>query len=490
MPAFLAGCGVQPAIEPDVAPPANPFLAWFGIDEAVSSRVFARLAAGGADSADLYFQHRRETTLEMQEGVVTRADSQILQGVGLRVVDGERTGYAFTEDLSVPAMENAARIAAGSISDHPGVPPADFVASPPGRLYVVERPWSQVATAQKIALLERLDRQARAADPSVESVVISWSDIDERVTVATLDGRLVGDERPMTRLAVRVSAKRNGREETGFANVAARAGVAWYSDDRIDRLAREAVDRALVRFDAVRAPVGDMPVVLAAGSSGILLHEAIGHAFEGDFAEEGDSHYAGRMGEKIADGSVTLVDQGTLPGERGSLNYDDEGTACGRTVLVDKGVLSSWLHDSLTARRAGVSPTGSGRRESYRFPPMPRMTCTFVEDGPHTRDEIIAAVDRGVIAESFTAGQVRAGEGGFTFAVSTGWLVEGGRITAPLRDFNLAGIGADALSGITMVANDGRMDSGGWTCGKKGQQVPVSHGMPTVLVSSLQVVER
>lgn len=490
MPAFLAGCGVQPAIEPTVTPPADPFLVWFGIDEAVLSRVFAVLASGGADAADLYFQHRRETILEMQQGMVTRADSQILQGVGLRVVAGERTGYAFTEDLSLPAMENAARIAAGAITGHLRAPPLDFVPSPPGSLYVVERPWSEVAAEQKIALLGRLDRQARAADPAVESVVISWSDIDERVTVATLDGRLVGDERPMTRLAVRVSAKRDGRAESGFANVAARADITWYSDERIDRLAREAVDRALLRFDAVRAPVGDMPVVLAAGSSGILLHEAIGHAFEADFSEEGASRYSGRMGQKIADDSVTLVDQGTLPRERGALNYDDEGTACGRTLLVDKGVLNSWLHDSLTAQRAGVAPTGSGRRESYRFAPMPRMTCTFIEDGTHTRDEIIAAVDRGVIAETYTAGQVRAGAGGFTFAVDTGWLVEGGRITAPLRDFNLAGLGADALSGITMVANDGRMDSGGWTCGKKGQQVPVSHGMPTVLISSLKVVER
>lgn len=487
LPAFLAGCGVQPAIEPAALPPSSPFLAWFGVDEAGLSRVFAVLTANGADSAEIYFQHRREMILEMRDGVVTRADSQVLQGVGLRVVAGERTGYAFTEETTRPAMEKAARIAAGALAGDAHPYPQRFAALPQGNLYVVEVPWSEIAADRKIGRLERLDREARAADPTIDTVHGSWSDVEERVTIATLDGRLVGDERPMTRLAVRVSASRNGRRESGFANVAARAGMAWHTDERVDRLAREAVDRALLRFDAVRAPEGEMPVVLARGSSGILLHEAIGHAFEADFNEQGASRYSGRLGEKIADRNVTLVDQGTLPRERGALNYDDEGTACGRTILVRNGVFESWLHDSLTARRAGVEPTGSGRRESYRFAPMPRMTCTFIENGPHTRDEIIAAVNRGVIAETYTTGRVEAGAGGFTFAVDTGWLIEDGRITAPVRDFRLTGIGADVLSGITMVGNDGRMDSGGWICGKKGQQVPVSHGTPTLLVPSLKV---
>lgn len=487
MPAFLAGCGVQQAIEPAALPPSNPFLDFFGIDEAALSRTFAVLTGNGADTADIYLQHRREHILEMEEGVVTGADSQLLQGVGLRVMVAGRTGYAYTEELTLPAMENAARIAAATVSGNPRPYPNGFATSPQGDLYVVEVPWSQVAADRKLGLIERLDRQARAADPAVDSVVISWSDVDERVIIATLDGRIVADERPMTRLAARVSASRSGRREFGFANIAARAGAEWYTDERLNRLAREAVDRALLRFDAIKAPTGELPVVLAAGSSGILLHEAIGHAFEADFSEDGVSHYSGRLGEKIADDNVTLIDQGTLPRERGALNYDDEGIACGRTVMVENGVLKSWLHDSLTARRAGVPPTGSGRRESYRFEPMPRMTCTFIEDGPHAREEIIAAVDRGVIAETYSAGQVQIGAGGFTFLVNSGWLVEQGRVIAPLRDFRLTGIGADVLSGITMVANDGRMDSGGWTCGKKGQRVPVSHGMPTVLVSSLEV---
>lgn len=488
MPAFLAGCGVQQAIEPAAVPPANPFLASFGVDEAMLSRVFAALAPKGADTADIYFQHRRQNVLEMQDGVITESDSSILQGVGLRVVTGERTGFAFTEELTAAAMERAARVAVDAAAGKSRVPPQAFTTAPAGGLYVVEVPWPDVANQRKQALLESIDRQARAADPAVDSVSVSWLDADERILIATLDGRLVGDERPMTRVSVRVSANRNGRREWGFANVAARAGIAWYDEARIDALAREAVDRALVRFEATDAPTGDMPVILSAGTSGILLHEAIGHAFEADFALSGASRYAGRMGQPVAGPGVTLVDQATLAAERGALNYDDEGTKTGRTVLVDSGVLRSWLHDTTTARRAGVAPTGSARRESYRFAPLPRMSCTFIESGPFDREEIIASVDRGVLAETYTTGRVTLGEeGAFNFSVDTGWLVENGRITAPLSDFTIAGTGADTLAAMTMVANDGRMDRGGWTCGKKGQQVPVSHGMPTVLVSSLAV---
>lgn len=468
-------------------PPSNPFREWFGIDQAMLSRVFGVLTANGADIADVYFQHRRTTVLEMQEGVIKRADTDVLQGVGLRVVNGDRTGYGFTEELTLPAMMAAARVAAEAVSGNARVPPSGFLAAPTGKLYVVEVPWSDVAAERKVAILERLDGRVRAADPAVESVRISWLDVDERVLVATLDGRLVGDERPMTRLAIRATASRDGRQASGFANIAARDDVTWYTDARIDRLARDAVDRALIRFDAVPAPTGEMPVVLAAGTSGILLHEAIGHAFEADFADDGVSGYADRIGDRVADPGITLVDQGNLPGERGALNYDDEGTPSGRTVLVENGVLRSFVHDLMTARHSGVAPTGTGRRESYRFAPLPRMTCTFIENGPHNREEIVASIDRGIIAETFTTGQTEIGEGGFSFAVDTGWMVENGRISAPVRDCRLSGTGTDVLLGMSMAADDGRMDSGGWTCGKKGQQVPVSHGMPTVLVSSLTV---
>jgi TldD protein len=243
----------------------------------------------------------------------------------------------------------------------------------------------------------------------------------------------------------------------------------------------------MILFEAKRPPAGDMPVILAAGASGILLHEAIGHGLEADFNRKGVSIYSDMLGKKVAEPFVTVIDQATLPFERGSLNYDDEGNACGRTVLVENGILRSYLHDSMSARHYKLKTTGSGRRQSYRHAPMPRMTCTFMEGGPHTRDEIIAAVKNGIIAETYTNGQVQIGAGDFTFYIKNGWLVENGKVTAPIKDCNIIGNGPDALTKISMVANDGRLDTGGWTCGKDGQSVPVSQGMPTVLVSSLTV---
>ena len=252
-------------------------------------------------------------------------------------------------------------------------------------------------------------------------------------------------------------------------------------------MTREAVERTMMLFDARRPPAGEMPVILAAGAGGIVLHEAIGHALEADFVRDGASVYAGRLGAAVAEPFVTVVDQATIPHERGALNCDDEGHPTGRNVLVENGVLTAYLHDAISARHYRHSPTGSGRRESYRFAPMPRMTCTFLEAGPHTRDEIIAAVDRGVICETFTTGQVELGAGNFTFNIKNGWLVEGGRVTSPLKDFTITGNGPDTLRAIEMVADDARLDAGGWTCGKKGQTVPVSQGMPTTLVAKLRV---
>jgi TldD protein len=291
----------------------------------------------------------------------------------------------------------------------------------------------------------------------------------------------------MTRLSAQLAATRNGETQSGFSNIAAREEFSWYTNERVDRMVQEAVDRTLILFDAVRPPAGEMPVILAAGTSGILLHEAIGHAMEADFNRKGTSIYSDMIGKKVAEPFVTMVDQGTLPKERGALNYDDEGNACGRAVLVEKGVLRSYLHDTISARQYGVATTGSGRRESYRHTPLPRMTCTFMDDGPHTREEIIAAVPRGIIAETYTNGQVQLGAGDYTFYVKNGWLVEGGKVTAPRRDATITGNGPETLSQIAMAANDKTLDTGGWTCGKFGQLVPVSQGMPTVLVSHLTV---
>jgi len=487
MPAFLHGCGVAPAIAIAEPMPEDPFLDWFRIDRNIIARVMAELTAKGADHAELYFQHRRQSVLRMRDSEIDRSSTDVLQGVGMRVMLAEHTGFAFTEDLSSEGMLATAKMAAASLSGQPAIPGSPFTAKPAGSSYVTEIAWADIANERKLRVLQRVDSKARAADPAIENVTVSWSDTDERILIATLDGHLIYDHRPMTRLSAQVSASRGDESHSGFANIAARDDMSWYTDERIDTMAGEAVDRTLRLFDSRRPPSGDMPVMLAAGTSGVLLHEAIGHSLEADFNRDGKSVYANRLNERIADASVNIVDQGAMPNERGALNYDDEGNVCGRTTLVEKGVLRSYLHDSLSARQYGVPVTGTGRRESYRYAPMPRMTCTFMENGPYERDELMARMGRGIIAETYTKGSVELGAGNFTFTVKNGWLVEKGKILMPVRDFNLIGNGPDTLRDITMVANDATLDKGGWTCGKNGQTVPVSHGMPTVLVSGLTV---
>jgi len=289
----------------------------------------------------------------------------------------------------------------------------------------------------------------------------------------------------MSRLSVQTTMVRDGETQSGFASVAARAGLSYYTEQRLDALVQQALERTRILFDARRPPIGEMPVVLAAGTSGVLLHEAIGHAFEADFVSNGKSPYRDALGSAIADASITIVDQGTMPGERGALNVDDEGVVCRRNVLVEAGRLRGFLHDRQSARAFGVDATGSGRRESYRHTPLPRMTCTFMEDGAHEREELVAAMGRGVLAETFIGGTVDLGNGDFEFAAKHGWLVEKGRLLMPIRDFKLVGNGPDMLRDITMLANDATMDSGGWTCGKNGQVVPVSQGMPSALVARI-----
>ncbi|NOX68021.1 MAG: TldD/PmbA family protein [Gammaproteobacteria bacterium] len=486
MPVFLQGCGVTPVVVTAEPMPEDPFLDWFRIDRNVIARVMAELTAKGADVAELYFQHRRQSVLRMRNSQIDRSSTDILLGVGMRVMLAESIGFAFTEDLSLDGMLATARLAASSMTGE-AVVPGTFVAKAAGRAYVTQIDWSDIAQDRKRPVLQRVDSKARSADPAVKDVTVSWSDTDERILIATLDGHLVYDHRPMTRLSAQVSATRGGESQSGFANIAARADVSWYTDERIDEMTGEAVDRTLRLFDSRRPPSGDMPVMLAAGTSGVLLHEAIGHSLEADFNRDGKSTYADMLDKRIADTSVNIVDQGTVPNERGALNYDDEGNECGRTVLVEKGVLRSYLHDSLSARQYGVPTTGSGRRESYRHAPMPRMSCTFMDDGAYERDELMARMGRGIIAETYTTGRVQLGAGDYTFTIKNGWLVEKGKILMPVRDFNLLGNGPDTLRNITMVANDSRLDKGGWTCGKNGQTVPVSHGMPTVLVSGLAV---
>jgi len=487
VPAFLSGCTVQQATAIGDVTPDNPFMDWFGVDQATVARVMSELTASGADAADLYFQHSRSNSLTLEDGIVSRANSNIQQGVGLRVVIGEQTGYAFTEDLTLPSMLAAARTASAIANGSRTVAPRAFNPKRTGDLYTTTVPWADVGIDQKLPLLKFVEEKAKSLDPAVEKVSVYWGDGDERVMIATLDGNLITDHRPMTRISLRVTAKKGEEVQSGYSNIAAREEFGWYTEERLETMVKEAVDRTMVLFDARRPPAGEMPVILAAGASGILLHEAIGHGMEADFNRKGTSIYSDMMGKKVAEPFVTIVDQATIPRERGALNYDDEGNKAGRTVMVENGVLKSYLHDKISAKQYGLAPTGSGRRQSYRYAPMPRMTCTFMEDGPHTREEIIEAVDHGIICETYTNGQVQIGAGDYTFYVKNGWLVEGGKVTAPIKDVNIIGNGPESLKRITMVANDARLDTGGWTCGKNGQSVPVSQGIPTVLVSNMTV---
>ena len=487
MPGFLSGCGVQTATAIASATPANPFMEWFGVDQAVVARVMSELTARGADAADLYFQHTRNNSLTLEDGIVSNANSGIQQGVGLRVVIGDQTGYAFTEDLTLPSMLAAARTASAIATGSQLVSPQSFSPLASGDLYTTTVPWANVGVEQKLPVMKFIEQQAKSRDPSIEKVAVYWRDGDERVMIATLGGQLVTDHRPMARVTVVVTAKKGDETQTGYSNIAAREEFSWFSEPRLSKMVDEAVDRTLIQFEARRPPAGEMPVILASGASGILLHEAIGHGMEADFNRKGTSIYSDMIGKKVAEPFVTVVDQADIPNERGALNYDDEGNKAGRTVMVENGILKSYLHDQISAKQYGLKPTGSGRRESYQYAPMPRMSCTFMEDGPHSKDEIIASVDHGIICETYTNGQVQIGAGDYTFYVNNGWLVEGGKVTAPIKDVNIIGNGPESLKRITMVANDARLDTGGWTCGKNGQSVPVSQGIPTVLVSKMTV---
>jgi TldD protein len=468
--------------------PDDPFREWFGIDEASIARVMSELMAGGADFADIYFQHSRTNSIRMEDGLISAASTGVDQGVGLRVVRGDQVGYAFTEDLTLESMIGAARTAAAiAQGSKQFVPPQRYAIGNSPSFYNIQVPWDQVGIDAKLPLLQRTEAMTRSLDAAVKKVGVFWTDVDERVVIADSTGRVMRDRRPMSRLMVAVTAEKDGVTQAHSSNLAGRRDLDWYTEERLQQVSREAVDRTMLLFEARRPPAGELPVVLAAGASGILLHEAIGHGMEADFNRKGTSIYATMLGKEVAPKFVNIIDDGTQPFERGALNVDDEGNVTEKTYMVKDGVLCSYLHDRISAAHYGVQPTGSGRRESFRHVVMPRMRSTYMESGPNSRDEIIQSVKHGIIAETFTNGQVQIGAGDFTFYIKNGWLIEDGKVTAPIKDVNIIGNGPEALRNVTMVADDYKLDSGGWTCGKSGQSVPVSQGMPTVLVSKMTV---
>jgi len=459
----------------------------FGITDELIRSVLSEATRHGADDADLYFEHSISTAVGLSDRQVNRAHTTIDLGMGVRVVLGDQVGYAFTEDLRPSSLRKAAATAseiARHASAHPPVGPCKLVLPD---YYPVSRHWSDVDLSERVPLVRKWEAAAFDRDPRVHKVQVSLADTDKHVLIARADGTVVGDYRPMTRAFLSITAVDGDTRESGAYNVAARQDLSYYDEARQQRLVEHSVDRALRSLDAGSPPAGEMPVVLAAGSSGILLHEAIGHGMEADFNRKAISIYSDKMDKRIAPDDVTIVDDGTLPGARGSINCDDEASPTEKTVLVDRGTLRSYLHDRISARHYGVDPTGSGRRESFRHPVLPRMRATYMEAGSHSPQDIIRSVKKGLYCETFANGSVQIGAGDFAFYVRHGYLIEDGKLTQPVKDVNLIGNGPKVLESIEMVGDDLEIDEGGWTCGKDGQGVPVSQGMPTVKVANLSV---
>lgn len=463
------------------------YFARFGVDEALIRQTLAAALASGGDRADVFFQHRVMNSLSLEDGAVNKASTTVQLGAGVRVVKGDQQGYAFTEELTAASLARAAQTAGAIASGPSRAAPVSFRSDALPRRYELKTPWESVRVEQKLPLLNGLNAAAFAADARIKKVNVGFADEAGAVLIADSEGRISEDLQPMSRVGLSVVAEQDGHRETNGWNVAGRTGFDWYDAGRLDRLVKTAVARTLILFDAVAPPVGELPVVLGAGSSGILLHEAIGHGMEADFNRKNISIFSDKVGKPVAQSFVNIVDDGTQEGARGSINVDDEGNPVGKTMLVQDGILSTYLHDSISAAHYKVAPTGSGRRESYMHAPQPRMRSTYMLNGPHQAEEIIASVKKGVYCDAFSNGQVNIGAGDFTFYVTNGMLIEDGKLTRPVKDVNIIGNGPKVLALIDMVADDLKIDEGGWTCGKNGQSVPVSQGMPTVRVSRLTV---
>jgi len=459
----------------------------FGITDGVLRRVLDRGLSLGGDFSEIYLEHGVAHSLGMMDGKVDRATTVVDLGAGIRVLKGDATGFAFTEDLSEKALLAAAAAAAAVAEANAVRRPQPLRASRYVSRYAVAVPWSEVGIDRKLPLLEIADATARAADARISKVVVSLGDTTTRVLIANSDGLLVEDDRPLALLYVDCVARAGDRTETTAEYISSRDDLSFMAEDKVRELAGRTARQAASLLEAIPAPVGSLPVVLAAGSSGILLHEAIGHGMEADFNRKKTSIYADRIGQRIASSEVTILDDGTPERLRGSLNIDDEGTPAQKTVLVENGVLRSYMHDRISAEHYRLASTGSGRRESFRFPPVPRMRNTYMLSGPHDPAEIIASIEHGLYAEEFSNGQVDIGGGDFSFYLKRGRLIEKGKLTSWVKDANLIGNGPQVLESIDLVGSDFAMYEAGGSCGKDGQTVPVGFGLPTVRIPSITV---
>lgn len=461
----------------------------WGLDESHLESAMAEMFSHQVDYADLYFQYSNSESWSLDEGIVKSGSFSIDQGVGVRAVVDEKTAFAYSDKLSPEALLEAATTVK-TIADHGPKDRAIQVQAKQSvahRLYVAEDPLDSMTAEEKVELLEKVERVARARDPRVIQVMASLGATRDVVLVAGSDGRLVADVRPLVRLSVNIVVEQNGRRESASAGGGGRFGLNYFTDTLIDEYVNRAVDDALINLEARPAPAGQMTVVLGSGWPGILLHEAVGHGLEGDFNRKGSSVFSGRIGEQVASKGVTVIDDGTMVDRRGSLNIDDEGNPTQHNVLIEDGILRGYMQDTLNARLLGTPVTGNGRRESYAHLPMPRMTNTYMLAGDKTPEEIIESVKDGIYAVNFGGGQVDITSGKFVFSASVAYRIEDGKVTYPVKGATLIGSGIEAMNQVSMIASDLRLDPGVGTCGKDGQSVPVGVGMPTIRIDGLTV---
>ena len=464
-------------------------LAPFGLNESHLTRALAQITAHRVDDADLYFQYTRSEGWSLEEGIVKTGSFSIDQGVGVRAVAGEKTAFAYSDDISEASLMDAAQtvrsIAAAGQNRRVKTPARKVAGS--RSLYGGTDPIASLDSTAKVELLGRVEKLARAKDPRVVQVMAGLASEYDVVMVARADGTLAADVRPLVRLSVTVIAEHKGRREMGSGGGGGRFGLAYFTDAQIAEYVNDAVKAALTNLEARPAPAGEMTVVLGPGWPGVLLHEAVGHGLEGDFNRKGSSAFSGRIGQRVAAKGVTVLDDGTIADRRGSLNVDDEGHASQRNVLIEDGILKGYIQDAMNARLMGVRPTGNGRRESYAHVPMPRMTNTYMLGGDQDPQEIVASIGKGLYATNFGGGQVDITSGKFVFSASEAFWVENGRIQYPVKGATIVGSGPESLKKVTMIGNDLRLDSGVGTCGKEGQSVPVGVGQPTLRIEGLTV---
>jgi TldD protein len=459
-----------------------------GLGETQLSKTLGSMMRGGVDYADLYFQTSRSESWTVEDRIIREGSFSLEQGVGVRAVSGEKTGLAYSDELLLPALENAATAARAIARKGESLSVPAWDRREPALRYPSADPTKSLSDAEKTKFLGELEEATRDLDDRIEQVIITLASTQDLVLVAASDGTFAADVRPLVRLNVSVILEEGGRRESGYAGGGARSDLRYFlSGDTAIDYAREAVRQAAVLLEAQAAPAGMMPVVLGPGWPGILLHEAVGHGLEGDFNRKGTSAFAGKVGQRVAAAGCTIVDDGTISNRRGSLAVDDEGTPGQYNVLVEDGVLKGYMQDKLNARLMGVAPTGNGRRESYAHMPMPRMTNTYMLAGPHDPAEIIASVEKGLYAPNFGGGQVDITSGKFVFSASEAYLIDNGKVTTPVKGAMLIGDGPEALTRISMIGNDLELDSGVGTCGKEGQSVPVGVGQPTLLIDELTV---